>query len=308
MVWKSAMKNNVIIIIGPTASGKSSMAIQLAKELDGEVISADSSQVYTGLDIGSAKITQEEMQGVVHHLIDIKQPDEEFNVVEFKILALQKIEYILKRNKFPIVCGGTGLYIRALIDDYDFDNAPPKSVEIREHLDQLKNKYGKSYLYEMLCNLDSKKSKKINPNDEVRTIRALEIALSKNQSTYKSIKNDYKYFVYVLNKDRNELYQNINDRVDMMVENGLFEEVKQLMDKGITTENSCFKSIGYKEIYNYYKQNLDKQEVINLIKQKSRNYAKRQLTFFRSIKDAVWINDKQNKLEKILNDYNNRTN
>ena len=297
---------NVIIIIGPTASGKSSLAVQLAKKLNGEVISADSSQVYVGLDIGSAKITKDEMQGVCHHLLDIKSPFEDFNVSEFKTLAIEKINDIISREKLPIICGGTGLYIKALINDYDFDSTP-KNQDVRNsityEIDNTEN--GLEKAYQKLCLLLPEVAQKINKNDKLRIVRALEKYYSEKVERSEN-ENQFNYFVYVINDDRKLIYEKINKRVDIMVNQGLFEEVKDLMDKGITKENSCFKSIGYKEVFDYYIDNLDKEETIELIKKKTRNYAKRQLTFFRSMPEAVWI-ENENKLEKIINDFKHRT-
>lgn len=295
---------NVIVIIGPTASGKSDLSIQVAKKLDGEVISADSSQVYVGLDIGSAKIKKEEMQSINHYMIDIKQATEDFCVAEFKELALKNIQDILSKNKTPIICGGTGLYVRALIDDYDFDFTP-KSEELRAKIEKQIEENGIDFAYQMLKSLSESKALKINPNDKVRIVRALEKELCEKQ-TSKQLENDFNYFVYVIDMDRTLLYQRINDRVDKMVEMGLFDEVKNLMEKGITTKNSCFKSIGYKEVYDYYANGtLDKQQTIELIKKKTRNYAKRQLTFFRGIKQAVWLRS-DDKLSELLQDYNKK--
>jgi len=296
---------NVIIIIGPTASGKSDLAIQVAKKLDGEVISADSSQVYVGLDIGSAKIKKEDMQSIKHYMLDIKDPTQDFCVAEFKELALKNVKDILNKNKTPIICGGTGLYVRALIDDYDFDFTP-KSEELRAKIEKQIEENGIDCAYQTLKSLSISKASKINPNDKVRIIRALEKELCEKQTT-KQLENDFNYFVYVIDIDRNLLYQRINDRVDKMVELGLFDEVKKLMEQGITTKNSCFKSIGYKEVYDYFTtKELDKQQTIELIKKKTRNYAKRQLTFFRGIKQAVWLRS-DDKLSELLQDYNKKS-
>ena len=297
---------DVMIIIGPTASGKSSLAVNLAKKLNGEVISADSSQVYVGLDIGSAKITNDEMQGIKHHLIDIKTPFEEFNVAEFKCLAIEKINEILARGKLPIICGGTGLYIKALINDYDFDNTP-KDNEIRNQiLCNIENTdNGLEGAYATLCEKAPEVACKLNKNDKIRIVRALE-KLQAEKNINQKENNDFNYDVYVINDDRQVIYEKINKRVDIMVNQGLFQEVENLIKQGITKEYSCFKSIGYKEVYDYYIDNLDKNETIELIKKKTRNYAKRQLTFFRGMPQAIWI-ENENKMEKIINDFKHRT-
>lgn len=299
------INKNVLIVTGPTASGKSSLSVQLAKILDGEIISADSSQVYCGLDIGSAKITPEEMKDIPHHLIDIKQPNEDFSVAEFKNLALDKIKQIISRNKTPIICGGTGLYIKALVNDYDFSNTP-KNQDLREKIKQEIIDNGLLSTYNKLVDIAPEFAKTINENDEVRIIRAFEKVMGEKNDC-SNVLNDYNYFVYVINDDRQIIYNNINKRVDLMIKDGLFEEVQKLIKQGINKNNSCFKSIGYKEIYDYYTNNLDKNETIELIKQKTRNYAKRQLTLYRGMKNVIWI-DGENKLEKILNDYKYRTN
>ena len=299
------INKDVLIVTGPTASGKSSLSVQLAKILDGEIISADSSQVYCGLDIGSAKITPEEMKDIPHHLIDIKQPNEDFSVAEFKNLALDKIKQIISRNKTPIICGGTGLYIKALVNDYDFSNTP-KNQDLREKIKQEIIDNGLLSTYNKLVDIAPEFAKTINENDEVRIIRAFEKVMGEKNDC-SNVLNDYNYFVYVINDDRQIIYNNINKRVDLMIKDGLFEEVQKLIKQGINKNNSCFKSIGYKEIYDYYTNNLDKNETIELIKQKTRNYAKRQLTLYRGMKNVIWI-DGENKLEKILNDYKYRTN
>lgn len=300
------MKKQVIVIIGPTASGKSDLAIQLAKKIDGEIISADSSQVYIGLDIGSAKIKEEEMQSVKHYMIDIKSAFEDFSVAEFKHLALGHIQQILDNKKRPIICGGTGLYVKSLVEDYDFANVP-KSQNIRDEIEKSIDTDGLSNAYNTLCNLAPERAKHINPNDKVRIIRALEVCYSQKESVYNDT-NEYEYLVYAIDIERSFLYQKINMRVDEMVKNGLFEEVKHLMDKGITINNSCFKSIGYKEIYDYYTNgNLDEIQTIELIKKKTRNYAKRQMTFFRGMKNIHWLRS-DNKLKELLEDLQNKQN
>lgn len=307
MVWKNSMKKDVIIIIGPTASGKSDLAIKVAKNIGGQIISADSSQVYKDLNIGSAKINCEEMQGIKHYMIDIKSPFEDFSVAEFKELSLKYIQEIIEQNKIPIICGGTGLYVKSLINDYDFSNAP-KQQKIRDELEDKVKEFGLQYVYNLLKKISPEKALKINPNDKIRIIRALEIELS--QISIKKdadTNNNFNYYVYAIDLDRQLLYQKINYRVDEMVKRGLFDEVKQLMDKGVTIQNSCFKSIGYKEVYDYFKNaTLDKEQTIELIKKKTRNYAKRQLTFFRGMKQTVWLSS-DDKLTELLKDFKNRS-
>ena len=204
----------------------------------------------------------------------------------------------------PIVCGGTGLYIKALLYDYDFDNTPKNDL-LRKQISQQIAVNGLEHAYTKLKSLSPELAIKINCNDEVRIVRALEKLLGEKSVT-ENKSYDFKYITYVINDDRGLLYNKINNRVDLMVQNGLFEEVKTLIDKGITNQNSCFKSIGYKEVYDYFNHNLDKNETIELIKKKTRNYAKRQLTLYRGIPEAIWI-ENDNKLEQIIHDFKNRT-
>ena len=277
----------VIIILGPTAVGKSDVAVELAKLVNGEIISADSSQVYRGFDIGSGKVTKEEMQGIAHHLIDIMNFDEEFNVAVFKSLAEQKIEEIQNKNKQAIICGGTGLYVKALTEGFSFFKVS-KNETYRKELEQLAEEKGLQHLHNMLSELDSERASKIHANDKFRIIRALEILQGEGKEIL--IAPKYQYITIILNQDRQKLYERINLRVDKMVEKGLFEEVEKLMQMGANLTHPSFKAIGYKEIYDYFvTKELTKEETIELIKKRSRNYAKRQLTWLRALKNSHWF-------------------
>lgn len=293
--------NKVVIITGPTASGKSGLAIELAKKIDGEIISADCIQVYKELNIGSAKVTNEEMQGIPHYLIDIVEPDKEFNVSDFIKLAENYIKDIFKRKKIPIIVGGTGLYIKALVEGYSL-NAVEKDIKFREYLNKLLETNGKEYLYQMLKEKDYEKASKININDTVRIIRALEIIKNGNQKI-ENKKLDYDFNIFAINFDRELLYDKINRRVDVMIKEGLIEEVKTLKEKYNLTKNSqSMKGIDYKETLDFLDGKISKDELISLIKQKTRNYAKRQITFIKGIKNVIWLNseDKNKNLEYIL--------
>jgi tRNA dimethylallyltransferase len=289
----------VIILLGPTAVGKSDVAVVLAKAMHGEVISADSSQVYKGLDIGSGKITKDEMQGVAHHLIDILTFKDEFNVALFKQHAENAIADILSRGKQPIICGGTMLYTKALVEGYNFFKAT-KMENLRQEYEQLAAQYGNKYVHDILAQKDPERALKINSNDLVRTIRALEILAQGGQEEFEKPK--YEYVTFVLNKNREELYNRINRRVDKMVEKGLFEEVANLLGQGATKKSPCFKSIGYKEIVDFFEGNITKEQAIELVKQNSRNYAKRQLTWLRKVSNAHWVEhkDMQTTVHEIL--------
>ena len=282
----------VVIVLGPTAVGKSDIAVNLAKKFDGEIISADSVQIFKGFDIGSAKVTEEEKCGIIHYCIDIKEPNEEFSVFDFVELTTKKIDQILKKGKLPIICGGTGLYVRALLNGYNFGGAA-KQAEFREKLE----KEDLDKLYQKLKEKDAKRAQEIKPNDKKRIIRALEI-LEFGQEV-KTSKTDIDAFVINLFMDRAKLYERINKRVDIMFKKGLLREVKTLLEKGVKKDSQPMKAIGYKEVISYLDGEIDEKTMLELIKQHSRNYAKRQMTFFRSIKDAFVV-DAENKDECLF--------
>lgn len=285
----------LLIIAGPTAVGKTDISIKVAKKLNGEIISADSMQIYKYMDIGSAKVTRDEMDGVVHHLIDVVYPSEEFSVAEFKDKSVNAIDDIIERGKCPIVAGGTGLYINSLICNYDFTGAS-RDDGYREYLKEIAEDKGKEYVHEMLKSVDLESYERLYPNDLKRVIRALEVykvtgkpisEINKDVDIY-DIPYDIKYFV--LTMDRAKLYERINLRVDKMFENGLIDEVIKLRDMGYNSNMQSMKGIGYKEVLDYLDGKFTLDETIEIIKKGSRNYAKRQLTWFRKDKRVQWIN------------------
>lgn len=284
----------LLIIAGPTAVGKTDISIKLAKELDGEIISADSMQIYKYMNIGSAKISPDEMQGVKHHLIDIIDPSHEFSVAEFKTMATNAINDIIERGKYPIIAGGTGLYINSIICNYEFTGTY-KDEEYRDYLKNLAEENGKDYVHELLKDIDKESYERLYPNDLKRVIRALEVykvtkktisEINKGVNLY-DIPYDINY--YILNMNREKLYERINKRVDKMLSSGLVDEVVKLKNMGYTSDMQSMKGIGYKEILYYLDNELSFDEAVELIKKGSRNYAKRQLTWFRKDKRAKWI-------------------
>ena len=275
----------IVIILGPTAVGKSDIGIELAKEFNGEIVSADSVQIYKGLDIGSAKISHAEMENVPHHCIDILPPQSDFSVYDFVNLTRQKIDEIINRGRLPFLVGGTGLYIRALLGGYDFGGTG-RQVEFRQQLEKVAEK-DLSELYNELKKKDPQRAEKIKPNDKKRIIRGLEIA--EFGETPKNSENQYDALIFSLTMDREKLYERINERAEKMFEKGLVEEVKNLLNMGVTQNSQSMKAIGYKEVIAYLNGEYNQEKMIELVKQHSRNYAKRQMTFFRSLKEAKMI-------------------
>ena len=284
------MRNLVVILLGPTGVGKSSISIELAKDFNAEIISADSIQIYKRLNIGSGKITDVEKQNISHHMIDILEPTEEYSVEEYVKATRELILNICNRKKLPIIVGGTGLYLKSLILNYDFNNTP-KNNEIRYKYEQLCNEKGLPYLYGLLKEKWKERALEISANDKKRIIRALEIVENSQNKKEKSNNRQDKnqYLIFALNTDRKVLYNNINNRVDEMFTRGLEEEVKELYDSGLNINNQSMKGIGYKEFIPYFENKIGVEQVKELIKQHSRNYAKRQLTFLRSMENINWI-------------------
>ncbi|MCQ4921720.1 tRNA (adenosine(37)-N6)-dimethylallyltransferase MiaA [Tissierella carlieri] len=288
-------KDNLFILIGPTAIGKTALSIELAKKMNGEIISADSMQIYKYMDIGSAKITKEEMDDIPHHLIDIVLPNEDFTVANFKDSAIKLIRDINSKNKIPIVAGGTGLYINSLVYNLNFTQVAPND-EIRNKLESLGDKYGNEYLHQELQRIDVKSAEKISVNDRKRIIRAIEIfemtgkPMSEYNENFRRPVEDYNLVMIGLNMDRKELYNRINLRVDIMIEEGLMEEVKKLLSMGYSKELVSMQGIGYKEIIMYLEGSISLDKSIEMIKQGTRNYAKRQLTWFRRDNRIKWVN------------------
>ncbi|NFD91935.1 tRNA (adenosine(37)-N6)-dimethylallyltransferase MiaA [Clostridium botulinum] len=299
---------DLLIIAGPTAVGKTDISIKLAEKLNGEIISADSMQIYKYMDIGSAKITKDEMKGIPHHLIDVVEPHEEFNVSSFKDLAEKSIKDISNRGKLPIIAGGTGLYINSLIYNYDFTDAD-RDEKYREYLTKLAEDKGNEYVHSLLKDIDEEYYEKLYPNDLKRVVRALEVYKITGKSISEYIKENekklydipYNVNYFILNMNRELLYERINKRVDIMMGKGLIEEVKKLESMGYTPDMQSMKGIGYKEVLFYLNGDISLDEAIYLIKKGSRNYAKRQLTWFRKDKRSIWIDkDKYSSEEEIV--------
>lgn len=309
------MKKKILVIGGPTAVGKTELSIDLAKRLNGEIISADSMQIYKYMDIGSAKVSKGEMNGVVHHLIDVVDPSINFSVVDYKEQGEKAIKEIISRGKLPIIVGGTGLYINSLTCNMNFTKAE-KDEEYRKELDKLANEHGNNYIHEMLKEIDPISYNEIHANNRKRVIRALEVyKLTGNPfSSYNAgedfYKSEYDVHYYVLTMDREKLYERINLRVDIMMEKGLLEECIKLKEMGYTSSMQSMQGIGYKEILYYLEGNVKLQEAINMIKQGSRNYAKRQLTWFRRDPRVTFLDkDKLSYveiLEKVIGDIGNK--
>lgn len=284
-------KEKVVVLIGPTAVGKTKISIDLAKKFNGEIISGDSMQIYREMDIGTAKIMPAEMEGIPHHLLDIKNPDESFSVAEFQQLVRKKITEITNRGKLPMIVGGTGLYIQSVIYDYRFSEGPADSI-FRESLEKRVLTEGIMPLYEELKQVDPEAALKIHPNNTRRVIRALEVyhCTGKSMSDYQSEQTPellYDVALIGLTMEREELYSRINERVDIMMDQGLLDEVKSLYDRGIHDCQSI-QAIGYKEIYDYFNGKTTLETAIEQLKQNSRRYAKRQLTWFRNKMDVKW--------------------
>ncbi|MFO7153400.1 MAG: tRNA (adenosine(37)-N6)-dimethylallyltransferase MiaA [Caldicoprobacter oshimai] len=298
-------KKPLVVIVGPTAVGKTRLSIELAKALNGEIVSADSMQIYRYMDIGTAKPTAEERQGIPHHMMDIIDPGQEFSVAEYQRLATQAIDDIHSRNKLPIVVGGTGLYIKSLLYPMNFTDAS-YDQEFRKELQRQAETMGKEYLHKKLQAVDPKTAARLHPNDVRRVIRALEVyhLTGKPMSEYNQEleKMDYKYNVAMigLTMDRAKLYERINQRVDEMIEKGLLDEVKQLLDRGYTRDMISMQGLGYKELIDYLQGRVSLEEAIYILKRETRRYAKRQLTWFRAQKDIAWVDVDQFESHEAL--------
>lgn len=289
----------IIVIVGPTGVGKTKMSIELAKKLNGEIISGDSVQVYKRMDIGSAKVKEEEKEGIPHYLLDIKEIEEDYSVYEFQKEVREKISEITKKGKTPILVGGTGLYLKAALYDYEFTQEDEKNDEYKE----LTNEEA----YSLLVSLDPQYAAKLHPNNRVRVIRTLNIIKNSNMSKTEFLsKQEHKPLYDVsfigLTAPRDVVYKRINDRVDIMVKEGLIEEVKSLYDEYKDYNYSSLKAIGYKELFEYFKGNLTLDESLELIKKKSRNYAKRQYTWFNNQVDVKWFETDFNNFTNTVND------
>ena len=306
-------KPKVIAICGPTASGKTGLSIELAKKIDGEIISCDSMQIYQDMTIGTAKPTIEEMQGIKHYLIDFVPPNQRYSVADFKKDAMLAIKEVLSCGKVPIIVGGTGLYLDALIYHIEYQDIQI-DLAYRKELENIAQNDGLEKLYEMAMKIDRKAAEKISPNDQKRILRILEIyhqsGKTKTQQEMESRKQEipYQYLVFGIQMDRQILYDRINQRVDQMIEQGLIEEVENLLKK-YQEFPTAMQGLGYKEVVEYLEGTLTKEEMIEKIKQESRRYAKRQLTWFRRNQDIIWldgIQSKEKNINLILEEYKKR--
>ena len=297
----------LVIITGPTAVGKTALSVKLAKQLNGEIISADSMQVYRYMDIGSAKVTREEMDGVPHHLIDVLDPKEEFNVVTFQRMAKKALSGIYERGHLPIIAGGTGFYIQALLYDIDFTETQEDN-SFRQKLEQQAEKEGPEALHRMLSQVDPESAAVIHANNVKRVIRALEFyeqtgtKISEHNEKERQKQSPYHFFYYVLTTDRPVLYERIDKRVDLMMDQGLVEEVRRLKEMGCSRELTSMQGLGYKEILAYLDGDICLEEAVYILKRDTRHFAKRQLTWFKRERDVRWLNlpEFQNDREMVL--------
>ncbi len=289
-------KKPLIVLTGPTAVGKTALSVLLAKEIGGEIISADSMQVYKGMNIGSAKIMPCEMEGIPHHLIDVLEPSEEFNIVKFQAMAKEAMDKIYAKGKIPIIAGGTGFYIQSVLYDIEFD-ANEEEKTYRTYLEELASaENGTKILYEMLKEKDPKSAEIIHENNVKRVIRALEffeetgMPISEHNEEQKQKESPYNFCYFVLNDERDKLYSGIDKRVDIMLDSGLVDEVKLLHQKGYTKDMVSMQGLGYKEILDYLNEEITLERAEYLIKRDTRHFAKRQLTWFRREKEVTWVN------------------
>ncbi len=306
------METKIIVIVGPTCSGKTKLSLNLAQKLDSEIISADSRQIYKYLDVGTAKPISEELKSVKHNLIDFLDPKEEYNVSKFEKDALKEISRILNNKMMPIVVGGSGLYIKAIIDGI-FDTVDT-DVEIRQNLMDERKKFGNEYIYEKLKQNDPKTASTLLPQNWKRIIRALEvyfitgIPIWKHQEEYKR-EADFTFLQFGLNWEREVLYSNIENRVDEMMELGLVNEVKSILEMGYSKELNALNTVGYREIIEYFEGKVSMERAVELIKRNTRRYAKRQLTWFRKDERVKWfdvnsVKDLENSSSDIWNKIN----
>lgn len=314
-----SQKNKLIILTGPTAVGKTALSIALAKKIGGEIISADSMQVYKYMDIGSAKISREEMQGIPHHLIDVLMPEEEFNVCRFQEMAKKAMDGIYRRGRIPIIAGGTGFYIQALLYDIDF-SAEEDHFSIRTKLEKMAKEKGSEYLHSRLCQVDAASACLIHPNNQKRIIRALEFyelngyPISEHNQKEREKEAAYDYCYFVLNDTRELLYRRIDDRVDAMLTHGLVKEVQALKDRGCHKGMVSMQGLGYKEILAYLNGEYSLDEAVCMMKRDTRHFAKRQLTWFRRERNVIWVDkplfqyEEQKIADFILTEFLERTN
>ena len=302
---KQQEKKPLIILTGPTAAGKTSLSIELAKSIGGEIISADSMQVYKKMDIGTAKIRPEEMQGVPHYLIDELDPSEEFNVVAFVEKSKEAMKKIYAAGHIPIIVGGTGFYIQALLYDSTFED-DESDYEYRDYLQKIADAKGPEVLHDMLKEADPESAEAIHANNVKRVIRALEFykttgrKISEHNNEQRAKESPYNFCYFVLNDKREILYDRINRRVDIMFDNGLLDEVKHLSDMGLVKDDVAMQGIGYKEVFDYLEGRCDEAGLREMIKQDTRHFAKRQLTWFRREPSVTWVDFSQIRREDAL--------
>ncbi len=298
------MKIPVIVVAGPTASGKTDLAIDIANAIGGEIVSADSMQIYKYMDIGTAKPTKEERAKCPHYLIDFVDPRVEFSVADYVAVAHTRIADIVSRGKIPVVCGGTGLYINSLIDDVEFGEYE-NDMKLRDELRTLAENEGGEKLIEMLREFDPVSAERLHPNNIKRVIRAIEffkisgVPISEHQEETKKKESRYEPLMFLIDRPREELYERINRRVDVMAQQGLIDEVKSLIEKGYNRELNSMQGIGYKEIISYLMGEITLEEALDAVKQNSRHYAKRQLTWFRRDERIINLNH-ENALDEAL--------
>ncbi|WP_405376520.1 tRNA (adenosine(37)-N6)-dimethylallyltransferase MiaA [Pseudobutyrivibrio sp.] len=299
---------NLVILTGPTAVGKTALSINLAKAINGEIISADSMQVYKKMDIGTAKVTPEEMDGVKHYLIDAIEPTEDFHVVRFQKMVLEAMDEIYSKGKIPIICGGTGFYIQAILYDIQFTEQEIDE-SYRKSLEDYANEFGNEALHSRLNEVDPESASTIPAANRKRVIRAIEYfhqtgeKFSVHNEREKQRTSPYNFAYFVLNDDRGLLYNRIDKRVDIMMKAGLLDEVKMLLTMGCKPGMTSMDGIGYKEIISYLDGNISLEDAVELIKKNSRNYAKRQLTWFRREKEVTWLDKTVLKDDRQLLDY-----
>lgn len=303
------MPQKVLVICGPTASGKTRLAVDCALKFNTEIISADSQLIYKGLNIGTAKPTKEEMRGVKHHMMDVVEPSESFSVSDYSRMALPVLENLLLQDKMPIICGGTGFYINSLLFDLGYGNAAADE-KIREKYAEFLKKNGKEALFRKLKEVDPETANILHPNDTKRVIRALEIyevSGNKKSAQSDSLIPKYEFIAVAINYPREELYERINCRVDKMFKGGLIEEVQGLLNRGVDENCQCMQAIGYKEVVFGLKNNDLQSTMSDIIKQNTRHYAKRQITFFKKMPNLVCVDPKDataEKIAEILNEAN----
>ncbi len=301
------MLDKIICIVGPTASGKTGLAIELAKKINAEVISADSMQIYENLDVGTAKVTEEEAQGIKHHIIDVCKVQDKFSVADFKAMCYDKIKDIRSRGKNVIIAGGTGLYVNAVVYNMNFDEEET-DTELRKELQNIANENGNEFLHNMLKEIDPESAASIHMNNVKRVIRAIEMAknaklksvhMNEEKERLKQEKSIYNFSVFCIEQDREYLYNRINLRVDLMVKDGILEEARKVYDMNLPKDNTCMQAIGYKEFFPYFDGKITLDEAIDNLKKETRHYAKRQMTWFNNKLDCIKLDGSKSKDELV---------